>query len=991
MGTNRTNILRLIATCLMLALVLVVARTTCHDYELPDQLSVEQERVAMHEGQASSGTDNLDAAGEHDEAYDVETYEQSEDTSVQSQASYEFEAPAPMEESPRLTIEEGVTYEPQTVLLSVAEGASIEEVNELIAQTESVATHEVSAEELQSGLIMLEVTQGSSVEDAMNDLVVSDVAMNAQPDYIYYALQGDEYNLRARLAESIDPQVDEVLSSTAEGSQTEAQVSLEAENAETQECASETEDAQAGSSHPFDESANTEQQEDESLNGNSYDEEAASLDESANESNEVEVSTDIGSLADDLESLIPNDRFVEQQWALTRMRVYEAWAYATCDGKVGIAIMDEGPDSSHRDLVGTVRDSYDVYAQTTEPSILVEHGTHVSGIVGATTNNGIGIAGVSHNAAMVLLNVFYERSMSSGITQNITNTSTLVQAYEYLIEHRDTLGVRVVNLSLGVKKSSKSTYSDDALVSRINDAFESGIVTVAASGNSDLGNPPYYEYPGDAQNVVSVMNLKQTSTGVDLSTTSNYNVNGQTDKNICAPGTSITSTTLNNGYATLSGTSMAAPHVSGVLALEFAANPDLTAQEAVNILYSTARDLGDEGWDREFGWGEVDACAAVKAAKEGTHTELPDISNYEIPEPEVEGPTRMPVGAIATFKVKNGSLKIKTGKSAATLDGTTLTGMDEGIVTLSVIDNAGVEQTTRNVVIYESTGCWVLSPAENKSYVLDVKGGSVLNSANVQLYTSNGKNNQVWLLELQSDGSFVIRSGKSGKVLDVSGASKKSGGNVIQYAPSGKAWQKWQMLVNADNSLTFINVNSSMALEIAKAAANSVNVRQGTKTGKTSQRWVLRSVSADIGTIWDGVYKVASSLNKSYVLDVKGASTSNSGNVQIYRANGNDNQRWRFEYLGKGVYKIVNVNSGKVLDVARGTLKNSVNIDQWSWNGGSNQRWELEAYSNGTYAILRAGTSWAVDVKGAKAENSRNVHQYQSKGNKAQRWYLTQY
>ncbi|MBR2682090.1 MAG: S8 family serine peptidase, partial [Atopobiaceae bacterium] len=140
------------------------------------------------------------------------------------------------------------------------------------------------------------------------------------------------------------------------------------------------------------------------------------------------------------------------------------------------------------------------------------------------------------------------------------------------------------------------------------------VVVVAAAGNADLNNYhiPFQEYPGDTEEAVSVIGLTKNSDGtVTRSSDSNYNVPGQKAKDICAPGSSIYSTTPNNTYGTLGGTSMASAEVSGVFALMFAARPSLTAPEAIGILYATAKDLGSAGWDEGYGYGEVDALAAV--------------------------------------------------------------------------------------------------------------------------------------------------------------------------------------------------------------------------------------------------------------------------------------------------------------------------------------------------------------------------------------------
>lgn len=842
-------------------------------------------------------------------------------------------------------IPDDASYVEGEVLVGIAPGTTAEQVQALLASTDTVGAHEVTPEELESGMLQLEVAPGASVEDAIGALSGSGL-VDAQPNYIYYALQETRSEEELNDLLSVDAAVqEEVL---------EEQLS-----------------AQEDAVGPNDEAT--------SLGG----------EEGSEGTNDQ---PDEGDLNEVLRAVV-DDPLAADQWALESVRAYEAWAQTVCDGSVSIAILDERPDASHADLAANIIATYDAQTQTETLPTAASHGTHVAGIASAAANNGTGVAGVSHNAGLVMVNVF-DKSRDASKDAWVTNTALLVRAYAYLEAHQDAFNTRVVNLSLGIKTSGKTSHRDDRLISCIDKAMSDyGIVTVAAAGNSELAKPPYYEYPGDADNVVSVVNLRRGSAGgtETLSSLSNYNVPGQSGKNIAAPGTGILSTVPGDSYGSLTGTSMAAPHVSGVLALEFAANPQLTATEAVNILYATARDLGEEGFDDLYGWGEVDARAAVLAAKTGEYPGLPDISARTAPEPVVTGPTKVPVGATATFGVTDGTLELTGSDGVATFEGGTLTGLAAGTATLAVRDLAGEIRFTHTVTVYETSGCWNIASPDDPKYVLDVKGASVNNSANVLLYTANGNNNQVWLLERQDDGTFLVRSAKSGKVLDVARGSKAAGANVLQYAPSNKAWQKWRIVANADNTVTFVNAHSSKVLEMDGATpANGRNVRQGEAGQTSSQRWVIKGVRAEVGPIWDGVYKVTSGINVSYALDVRGSSRANGANVQLWRSRNADNQRWRFEHLGGGEYKITNVRSGKVLDVARASLKNSANVTQWTWNGGGNQRWRLVRHADGTFTIVRSGTTMALDAKGARAANGTNVHQYARKDHNAQRWHLTQ-
>ncbi len=325
-----------------------------------------------------------------------------------------------------------------------------------------------------------------------------------------------------------------------------------------------------------------------------------------------------------LESLAEkiNDPRAKSQWALSSINAYEAWSYAKTNHRVTVAAMDLGFQLDHADLKANVVDPYNAYnalhgGSTADVSPFNrgdDHGTHVAGIIGAVSNNGVGVSGVSYNANIMPIKVVSGAGTAS--------TAEIVKAYDYVMGKSSSRNVRVINLSMGadIRKLGNTDMSfsaDDAVLSKIKQAYNKGIVTVAAAGNrssSQTWSVPYSCYPSDSDYVVSVINLQQSGSGVSIADGSNYNASGERKKNISAPGTSILSTVWSHSYGTKSGTSMAAPVVSGVLALVFSAKPSLSSSAAVNLLYSTAKDLGGADWTSKYGWGEVDAAAAVKVA-----------------------------------------------------------------------------------------------------------------------------------------------------------------------------------------------------------------------------------------------------------------------------------------------------------------------------------------------------------------------------------------
>lgn len=330
----------------------------------------------------------------------------------------------------------------------------------------------------------------------------------------------------------------------------------------------------------------------------------------------------LSSLGLDAQEAATDDPLLDKLWGLDSINAPEAWELVKTEGAVTVALIDVGCDVTHEDIAPNVVDAYNSYNathdidDTTDTTDATGHGTHVAGIVGAVADNATGVAGVSHNAGLLPIKVISP--------DNKAYTSALVDAYDYLLENQSEHNIRVINVSMGFA-GDPADYQDNAWIAKIAEADEAGMVTVASAGNSTGTRPvPYDNIPGDCDEVVGVINLQQASgdddagNGVARAANSNYNAVGETDKNISAPGSGIVSSDRNSSsvyggrYGLRSGTSMAAPHVSGTLALMFAANPDVSAADARYALYQSATDLYEEGFDEQSGWGEVNALAAVR-------------------------------------------------------------------------------------------------------------------------------------------------------------------------------------------------------------------------------------------------------------------------------------------------------------------------------------------------------------------------------------------
>jgi thermitase len=275
-------------------------------------------------------------------------------------------------------------------------------------------------------------------------------------------------------------------------------------------------------------------------------------------------------------SVMPNDPwFTEWQKNKVQMNFPSAWDTTTGVSTVVVAVADTGVNCAHEDLRSNCPDVTNTDVQG--------HGTAVAGVVGAVGNNGIGVAGGSWAVSLMPFTVSNSAGAASysAIANAITNAANR--------------GARVVNNSYQSGGSAAVQKAAKYLAGK-------GGVLVVSEGNygkdTGLVANPY---------IVSVGAVDPNNA---LYTWSSYGA----DVDVVAPGCTGATTARGGGYGSFCGTSSAAAEVSGVLALIFAAQPALTAQDAITILTTSAMDMGATGWDTRFGSGMIDAAAAVLKA-----------------------------------------------------------------------------------------------------------------------------------------------------------------------------------------------------------------------------------------------------------------------------------------------------------------------------------------------------------------------------------------
>jgi thermitase len=298
-------------------------------------------------------------------------------------------------------------------------------------------------------------------------------------------------------------------------------------------------------------------------------------------------------------SWLPNDpEFAKDpgQWGLRKTGFPGAWDDARGDAKragvktAKIAILDSGIDQDHPDLLGKVADQYDFVDDDAVANDPNGHGTHVTGIAAAITNNGRGVAGGCPRCKLLVARV--------ADANGLITAERVISGIDWSTKN----GADVINLSFG------SGQQDDFLRRAINGAYANGhgAVLVAAAGNRGFTKRPEKpQYPAAYDAAIAVSATNESDSLADFSSRGNW-------VDLAAPGTNIMSTRatrVGEAYNKVSGTSESAPFVSALAGL--LASEGKTAGEIRQRMQNTAKDLGAAGDDPKFGHGRIDADSAV--------------------------------------------------------------------------------------------------------------------------------------------------------------------------------------------------------------------------------------------------------------------------------------------------------------------------------------------------------------------------------------------
>lgn len=305
-----------------------------------------------------------------------------------------------------------------------------------------------------------------------------------------------------------------------------------------------------------------------------------------------------------------NDPGFEKQWGLQLVNIEDCWRYYTTGSKdVVVCVIDSGFYVNHEDAQKNFKSGKDYV--TEDPDDLVtfdntSHGTSCAGLIGATSDNGIGITGLLKDVTVVNQRTFYWDDVAQEKKADLTK---VVEAIGDAVE---LYNADVISMSfLFEPQNDADLLSLELLKAACDDAREKGVILVAAAGNNGFKDSAL-QYPAAFDSVIGVGAVDSDGVVADFSAKNNSVFCCAPGKDIYSLGNYYNAESDKQNYRLVSGTSLATPFVASLGALARSFDPEITPDEFRSLLKTTSKDLGEVGYDTSYGYGLIDCEKLLK-------------------------------------------------------------------------------------------------------------------------------------------------------------------------------------------------------------------------------------------------------------------------------------------------------------------------------------------------------------------------------------------
>ena len=284
-------------------------------------------------------------------------------------------------------------------------------------------------------------------------------------------------------------------------------------------------------------------------------------------------------------------------------------------------------------------------------------------------------------------------------------------------------------------------------------------------------------------------------------------------------------------------------------------------------------------------------------------------------------------------------------------------------------------------------GTYIISSSKDGFKVVDQDS-----NGNVQVGEASGTDSQRYSFKYYgttgTDGYYTV-AGSDGKYLSVADENRNSGANaVMKEFQNGAIWQRWTLIPYGNGIFGIKSVFNGLMLDLKNGSTNAGNnIWLYSRNDTAAQKYYFYK-AAENTEIKDGVYTIASGLDKNKVVDQSSAGMYDEANIQLYQANGTNAQKWIIQKISGNVFRIYSANSGKVMDVANGSKNSGANIWNYSNNNTNAQKWIIRNFGDGSVYFTSLLSGKVMDVASARTANGTNIWVYDSNGTTAQRFYL---